>query len=250
VRIAIATLFGLAAIAYAQAPAQFEVASLKPGLPVGDRFNINLGSVSHGTLTLTNASLSDCLHFAYSLSNNEQLAGPAWITDKTVRFDIVAKAPATATNAEIRVMLRNLLTARFQMQFHREPRTLNYMALTVAGKGALPHEASADADTSGNSTVMGRIVSARLPMITLVTLLSRFLREPVVDSTGLTGLYEVKLEWTPDPPLTADPNAGGASDFPAIRKAIEEQLGLRLTPRKGPLDVLVIDHVEKVPIGN
>jgi uncharacterized protein (TIGR03435 family) len=234
----------------AQPPAQFDVASLKPGLPVSAQFNINLGSVEHGTLTLTNASLADCLHYAYSLSNNDQIAGPGWVKDKLVRFDIVAKAAPGASDAQIRLMLQNLLSERFQMAMHREQRVLNYMALTVGKKGSAMREASYDADTSHNSNAPGRIVSARLPMATFVTLLSRFLREPVLDLTGLPGLYEVKLEWTPDPPLTGAPEAAAESGFPSIRKAIEEQLGLRLEPHKGPIEVLVIDRAEKVPLAN
>jgi uncharacterized protein (TIGR03435 family) len=235
---------------YAQPPAEFEVASLKPGLPVGGQFLINLGKVEHGTLTLTNASLADCMHFAYSLSNNDQIAGPAWVKDKLTRFDIVAKAPADATDGQIRLMLQNLLTARFQMAIHREQRALRYMALTVGKKGPTMREANDDADTSANSNAPGRIVSARLRMVTFVTLLSRFLREPVLDLTGLPGAYEVKLEWSPDPPLTGPADPGAELDFPAIRKAIEEQLGLRLEPRKGPIDILVIDRAERVPAGN
>jgi uncharacterized protein (TIGR03435 family) len=235
---------------HAQPLAEFEVASLKPGLPVGGQFLIDLGTVQHGTLTLTNASLADCLHYAYSLSNNDQIAGPAWVKDKLTRFDIVAKAPANATDGQIRLMLQNLLTARFQIAMHREQRTLRYMALTVGRKGPTMREATDDADTSGNRNAPGRIVSARLRMVTFVTLLSRFLREPVLDLTGLTGAYEVKLEWTPDPPLTGPADPAAEQDFPAIRKAIEEQLGLRLEPRKRPIDVLVIDHAERVPAGN
>jgi uncharacterized protein (TIGR03435 family) len=105
-------------------PPEFDVASLKPGLPVAGQFLINLGTVEHGTLTLTNASLADCLHYAYSLSNNDQIAGPAWIKDKLTRFDIVAKASAGATDSDIRAMLAKLLTERFQMAMHREQRVL------------------------------------------------------------------------------------------------------------------------------
>jgi uncharacterized protein (TIGR03435 family) len=235
---------------HAQPPAEFEVASLKQGLPVSAQFNINLGSVEHGTLTLTNASLSDCLLYAYSLSNKDQLAGPAWIKDKLTRFDIVAKAPPDATNSQIRLMLRNLLNDRFRMAMHREQRVLSYMALMPGKKGTTLLEAKEDADVSANSTAPGRIVHARLAMVTLATLLARFLREPVLDLTGLPGVYQVKLEWTPDPPLTDVPAPDGDADFPAIRKAIEEQLGLRLEPRKGPLEILVVDSADRVPIGN
>jgi uncharacterized protein (TIGR03435 family) len=236
---------------FAQPAARFDVASLKPGLPVSSQFNINLGTVQHDTLTLNNASLADCLHFAYSLSNNDQIAGPAWIKDKLVRFDIIAKAPAATSDVQIRLMLQNLLIERFQMGMHREQRVLDYMALTVGKNGPTVRPASDDADTSRNSNALGRIVSARLAMVTFVTLLSRFLREPVLDLTGLPGLYEVRLEWTPDPSLTTAPDAGAdAGVFPSIRKAIEEQLGLRLEPHKGPVEVLVVDHADKVPLGN
>jgi uncharacterized protein (TIGR03435 family) len=244
------TLLLAVALASAQSRPEFEVASLKPGLPVGDKFNINLGTLSHGTLTLTNASLADCLHYAYSLSNNDQLAGPSWITDKTVRFDIVAKAPSGATNAEIRVMLQTLLNNRFQIAMRREQRILKYMALTAGKDSSAIHKANEDADTSHNSNTIGRIVSARMPMLTLATVLSRFLGEPVVDLTGLPGLYEVHLEWSPDPALSGAANAVADSEFPSIRKAIEEQLGLRLEPRKGPLEVLVIDRALREPLAN
>src|SRR5580704_16382222 len=104
----------------AQSPAggaarpQFEVASLKPGQPIpGDKIYTNLGSVSHGTLTLTNTSLADFLRYAFGLTSNDQLSGPDWIKSKVVRFDIVAKAPDETPLDRIRLMLQTLLTERF-----------------------------------------------------------------------------------------------------------------------------------------
>jgi uncharacterized protein (TIGR03435 family) len=82
----------------------------------------------------------------------------------------------------------------------------------------------------------------------LATLLSRFEREIVVDQTGLAGPFEVKLDWSPDNGVV--PAADGAPGGPSIFTALQEQLGLRLESRKGPLDVLVIDHAEKVPTDN
>ena len=89
----------------------------------------------------------------------------------------------------------------------------------------------------------------------LATLLSRFLREPVVDMTGLKGWYEVKLEWTPDPRQTRSPSEGGAvppvpDGGVSIFTAVQEQLGLRLESRKGPLEVLVVDRAERSPMEN
>ena len=85
---------------YMQAPQPaFDVASVKVGGPIqGDLININTGKIVHGVVTLGNATLSDCLKFAYSLTTDIQLAGPDWITQKQVRFDVMAKAaPVTST---------------------------------------------------------------------------------------------------------------------------------------------------------
>jgi uncharacterized protein (TIGR03435 family) len=82
----------------------------------------------------------------------------------------------------------------------------------------------------------------------LATLLSRFERETVVDMTGLKGLFDVKLEWTPDG--GAVPAVLDGASGPSVFTALQEQLGLKLEPRKGPIDVLVIDHAEKTPAEN
>jgi uncharacterized protein (TIGR03435 family) len=98
----------MAAVAHAQTRPAFDVASLKPSPPiVGDRFNINLGTARHGMLTLSNACLADCLRYAYSITNNEQIGGPDWIKDKTVRFDIEAKAPPSTPLPVLREMLQH-----------------------------------------------------------------------------------------------------------------------------------------------
>src|SRR5579864_1012743 len=80
-------------MAWVQTPS-FDVASVKPSPPPeGDLYRANLGTAFHGEVLLTNATLSDCVKFAYGLSNDMQLEGPGWITDKSIRFDVQAKAP-------------------------------------------------------------------------------------------------------------------------------------------------------------
>jgi len=245
----------------AQSPArpQFEVASLKPGQPVpGDKIYINLGSVSHGTLTLTNTSLADCLRYAFGLTSNDQLSGADWIKSKAVRFDIVAKAPADTPLGQIRLMLQTLLTDRFQLALHREQKELSYVALVIGKKGPKLQEAIPDSDASGNKFLIGRIVSNHISMTTLATLFSRFTGQTVLDMTGLTAEYDLKLEWTPEntPKLTATgtgADAGASTDGesgPSLFAAVEQQLGLKLEVRKGPVEVIVIDHAERVPAQN
>src|SRR5579864_2253090 len=109
-----------------QASPAFEVATLKQSPPPpGDAININLGAVRNGTLTLANASLSDCLRFAYGLVSDAQLAGPDWLKSKAVRFDIVAKAPPDTPRDQFPLMLRPLLAERLKLAFHYEKRELS-----------------------------------------------------------------------------------------------------------------------------
>ena len=191
----------------AQTPA-FEVATLKISLPIqGDSFSINLGQVQNGKLTLGNASLSDCIKFAWGLVSDSQLAGPDWIKDKNVRFDITGQAPPGTTRSQAQIMLRTLLAERLKL-------------------------------------AMGLDLLARL--------LSRFTGETVLDLTGLKDTWEVRLQWAVEPkgPTPAPSEAMETPDGPSLYSAIQDQLGLRLVPQKGPVDVWVIDHAGKIPADN
>jgi len=237
---------------------EFEVATVKSSPPpAGDLIYINLGTVRNGKVTFANASLSDCLKFAYGIVADEQISGPDWIRSKVVRFDIVAQATPATTRDQLQLMLQTLLADRLKLALHHEQKELSFLALVPAKNGPKLREAAPVSAASGNNIVSrGHIFSNQLSMGLLATLLSRFEREIVVDQTGIKGLFDVKLEWTPDDSrsVTANPGAGPAATDPAtgpsVFAALQEQLGLRLESRKGPLDVLVIDHAEKVPTEN
>jgi uncharacterized protein (TIGR03435 family) len=256
------TIWAAVTVSLAQAPAraqshanggapQFDVASLKPGQPIpGDKIYTNLGSVSHGTLTLTNTSLADCLRYAFGLTSNDQLSGPDWIKSKVVRFDIVAKAPPDTPLGQIRLMLQTLLTDRFLLALHREQKELSYVALVIGKKGPKLQEATPDSDASGNKFLIGQIVSNHISTMTLATVLSRFTGQTILDMTGLTGEYDLKLQWTPE---NAPASAGASLDAEtgtSLFAAVEQQLGLKLEVRKGPVEITVIDHAERVPVQN
>jgi len=225
---------------------EFEVATVKRSAPiVGDLVNINLGTVQNGVVTLTNATLSECLRFAYGLVSEEQISGPDWINSRAVRFDIVAKAPAGADAGTLPLMMQALLAERLKVVLHHEPKTLSYLALTVGKNGARLKPAIPG---GRRISVSGRIASGEMTMGLLATLLSRFERQIVVDQTGLRGEFAVQLEWTPEnraaAPVTE--TTSGISLF----SAVQQQLGLKLELRKGPLDALVIDRAEKIPSDN
>jgi uncharacterized protein (TIGR03435 family) len=236
----------LGGAALAQQPA-FEVASVKLSepVPIGQNYNINLGRIEHGELTLTNTTLSDCVRFAYNLVSDDQMAGPDWVKSKEFRYDIVAKTGPDVSRERIEEMLQTLLAERFKLAAHSEPRTLAHYELVI-GKGGLKMQKAKPDAPENFKYLIGHLMSDRTPMYRFVMLLSRQLRQAVLDKTGLTGDYAIDLKWTPD----SGPADAAAESGPSIFSAIQAQLGLKLEPHKSPVDILVIDHAEKVPVAN
>ena len=234
---------------YQQAPAPaFDAATVKPSAPiVGDAYNINTGKILHGVVTLGNATLSDCLKFAYSLTTDVQLVAPEWASAKGhYIYDVTGKAAPEAPQGELLRMLQGLLKERFQLAVHTEQREMKHYELVVSKSGPKMHESTVDqADARGAARLDG-ITSNRMQMNKLAMLMSRMTRMPVIDGTGLNGYYEIKLQWSPE-----DLKGTGESPLgPSIFTAVEEQLGLKLLWKKGPVDVLVVDRAEKVPLEN
>ncbi len=235
-----------------QAPA-FDVATVKPvQLTGGNLYTANLGTVQHGEVQMSNVTLNDCLKFAYTISNDLQIEGPAWIRNKEVRFDITGKSAPDTPRAQMLLMLRQLLTERFQLAMHHEPKERSYLALSIGKKGLKMPSVPADTPNPASPSVSGRIFSKRMAMPILVLLLSRFTGQPVVNMTGLDGFYEVHLEWTPENLAASGAAESTASvqSGPSVYTALQEQLGLKLESRKGPLDILIVDHAEKTPTVN
>jgi uncharacterized protein (TIGR03435 family) len=240
---------------YAQQP-QFEVATLKRSTPVplGTPLPINLGSFVNGTAMLTNATLSECLQFAYGVVADAQIAGPDWIKSREVRFDIVGKTGPDVARDQALLMMQHLLGERLKLSLHHEPREMPFLALVVAKNGPKLRPAKTDTPSAEiPPQIPGRLLHSQMPMSTLATLLSRFERQIVIDMTGLTGRFSVDLQWTPDVLGGAVPVVNGkpvSADGPSLPTALQEQLGLRLESRKGPVDVVVVDRAEKVPLDN
>jgi uncharacterized protein (TIGR03435 family) len=234
------------AAAFAQAPA-FDVASVKPEVITADLYFANLGRVAHGELSMGNVTLSEAVRFAWGINNDAQVAGPDWIKSKEVRFKIDAKAAPDAPRAQVLVMLQSLLTERFRLKTHTEQREIAHLELVAGKKESKLKAAIEGSDGSHNRNGFGHIVSNRMTMDVLTTILSRFLRQPILDRTGLEGGYEIDLEWSPEPRAGEEP---ADPSRPSIYAAVQEQLGLKLEARKTPLPVIVVDSAERVPIGN
>jgi uncharacterized protein (TIGR03435 family) len=227
----------------------FDVASVKPSphIPGQDRIEIRLGAAMHGTVTLRNTTLSECIRYAYALSSEEQITGPDWIRDRALRVDITAKAPPETPPDQILLMTQRLLAERFLLAIHPEQKPATHGELRLAGHGPKRCDSQEEGPPTLKVSGRGHLTYDHLPMRTLAVLLSRQLRQPVLDRTGLAGYYNIDLQWTPD---DLQPAPAEVQDYPDIFQALQQQLGLKLEKSKVPIEVLVIDHAEKVPVGN
>jgi uncharacterized protein (TIGR03435 family) len=200
--------------------------------------------------------------YAYGLQFVQVSSGPDWINSD--RYDIDAKAAPDATRSQLFAMLRTLLNERFQMKAHQETRDVSAYNLTVGKSGPKltrakpgdcpPPDTSAAPPQQSEvpcgimrlvpSAENARMEGDRAPISELVRLLSNALVSPVQDRTNLTGLFDIRLQFSPDPPGTPS----GSSE-PSVFRALHEQLGLKLESAKSPTSFLVIDHVER-PIAN
>jgi uncharacterized protein (TIGR03435 family) len=245
-------LFLSAYSVFAQSPAGpvFDVASVKAtepgrggrGFP-GHGFGGQIAA-EPGALTMRNVSMRAAIHWAYDVPEF-QVSGPAWLASE--RYNITAKASSAAPEDQLRLMLRALLADRFKLATHTEQKTLPYYLLTVA-KGGPKFKESADTgepvfSAGPNSSTA---VLRRMPMSQLTDILQPILQAPIIDQTGLTGRYDATFNIGAliSTPIQNDDLAG------TVITAIQDLLGLRLEPKKGPLDMLVIDHAEKIPTEN
>lgn len=248
-----ATILTLAAICLSAQT--FDVATIKPSQ--GKAGGGGLGA-SPGTLTINNLPLRMIIGAAYGIAEY-QIAGPPWLKEQ--RFDIVAKTVAPVANQEEMLpLLQPLLAERFRLAMHRETKELPAYVLRVARNGPKMESADSSGVTmpfkKANKSNGTRVHSPNLTMPQFAGILSRRLGQPVRDMTGLTGGYRVTLEWAADekvskPGRTTKPGKTRRdADLPTIFTALQNQLGLRLESRKAPVDIFVIDHVEKTPAGN
>jgi uncharacterized protein (TIGR03435 family) len=259
---------------------KFEVASIKPAP--------DLQTVMHGgpaphvgikidaaRVDIGHWSIKQLIMRAYGLQPY-QVSGPDWM--ESLRFDVLAKLPEGATGDQLPGMLEWLLVERFGLAAHGETRELPALALVVGKGGPKMKPAAPDAGAPAEPSPVGRTLDglmgaspdgpfgagtiamtsggglhievAKMPMDALATVLASWLREPVIDMTGLPGKYQVTLDFSL--PGTPGGDAPGMASEPmgASMSSAVERLGLRLERRKAPIAVLVVDRVQRVPTEN
>ncbi len=212
----------------------FEVASVKPNLSGGGHSDTDTDG---NLLRMKNVTLKACITWAFRVTD-AQVSGPPWL--ETERFDIVAKAESGSPQPK---MMEALLAERFKLAVHREMKELTVYALVVGKNG--PKLKKVDPGEDDTTSRRGHLTAQKVSMDRLARFLAGpnvKLGRPVVDQTGLEGVYDFNLDWTPE---GTEPG-----NVPSIFIALQEQLGLRLEARKSPVEVLFVDHVERIPTEN
>jgi uncharacterized protein (TIGR03435 family) len=257
---------------------EFEVASIKPTPPGGEGSFI--GTKGPGRFDAENTPIRALIAEAYGVKTFEIYGAPGWLASD--KYDISAKAEAgpgaklsaDALRADLRLRLQTLLEDRCALKVHRETKELPVYALTIAKGGVKvkppncvtfdinnrpPPPAPGEPRPAFCGNMGGRrdgvnstLNATGIAMKDLTRWLSNTTSRTVIDKTGYTETFNLSLEWTPDgalrPAPSDDPAKPAASPDtvgPSIFTALQEQLGLKLESTKGPVEVLVIDHVEK-----
>lgn len=234
----------------------FDVISVKPDN--SGAVGASMGMNADG-FTAKNVAVHNLLGQGFQVFKGELVGEPKW--SESDRWDIEAKISAEDMKAFGKLtfdqrlrMFDQVLEQRFALKVHHETRVLPVYALVVAKSGVKmtpwkpgPNdppmmEGSPGTLTGGKGKETGRGTTMRF----LAEDLSEDLDQRIVDQTGLTGRYDFTLKWTPDDSAAAvNPANAGTEAGPSLFTALEEQLGLKLVPVKAPIDVVVIDHIEK-----
>jgi uncharacterized protein (TIGR03435 family) len=266
-------------------PPRFEVASIRPtadGPPEQGKAGLHIDGAQ---VRFSSLSLRDYVGIAYNLKIY-QISGPAWIA--SAKFDINAKLPDGASASEVDKMLQSLLEERFHLTCHHETKDYPVYALVIGKGGSKLVESQPDLSPETTDTVNvaasgsrdgttvnfgkgsymsvagNKLEARKLQVASFADVLARFLDRPVVDQTSLKGTYDFTVDIAPEDftaMMVRSAIAAGVNLPPQAMRALDygsgeslfggvEKLGLKLDPRKAPLDFLVIDRLEKTPSEN
>ena len=259
---------GLAQPQSAARPAEFEVASIKRNLS-GDPA-IRLGPITPGRFRAANIPLQELITMAYRVRDFQLSGAPGWL--RSERYDVEGKAEAKAGLDELTAMLKPLLESRLKLKFHLGTKELPVYSLEVTKPGklieadgvcgptpdGLPDTAKLPNGPCGFLFLLpGHVMGQKVAISRFVEALSRLTDRVVLDHTGLSGKYDVKLSYTPeraqlppgttapDPPSGMPPPPPVDPNSPSLFTALQEQTGLKLESRKGRVEIMVIDNVER-----
>jgi uncharacterized protein (TIGR03435 family) len=253
-------------------PVRFDVASIKPSIGEGI---MNVRALP-GRL-VADASLLILMQYAYGVQPFQVVGGPAWLTSE--RYQVDAKADASATREQMFLMLQSLLAERFHLKTHRDVKELPVFALVsdrggfklpptkegacvdaaadaavewAGGRMAFPGEVQPARSRCGSAVVElgprgAQIHGGKIRMPDFVRTLSMLLGRSVIDTTGFSGPFDLQLDFVPDdttPAIPPPPPNSGISGV-SIAQGLQQQLGLRLESTKGPVELIAVDQAER-----
>lgn len=251
-------------------PLSFEVISIKPNNS-RDRRTYGPRILPGGNVTATNITLWDLILGAYWIPNYLVSGAPDWT--KSERFDIEAKVAPNVIpsgisdrtrNDYVRRMMQTMLAERFKVLVHRETKEMPVYELVIAKNGPKLTKAP-DRDCSdskchmwgpGNPMMQGGFPGTSVDMDDLIDVMEKWLDHPAVNKTNIKGMFDIHLQFNPRPnaapggqrddvPTSERVANADAASLPDIFTALQEQLGLKLESRKGQVETMVIDHVER-----
>jgi uncharacterized protein (TIGR03435 family) len=215
----------------------FDVASVRPHPQEDDRFGVKMPA--EGQFRATGATAKVLLMLAYDVQETQIVGAPDWVD--SVKWDIEAKSESDKhTVEETRRMLQSMLQERFSLGMHRETQQRSAYVLTVA-KGGSKFKAATEGATNIR-VAAGSIRLERGGIAQMTQVLSTALGRPVIDRTGLAGTYDLTLQWDDAP---RDQPAAPGRDYGSVFTAMQEQLGLQLESQQVPVDVVVIERIER-----
>ena len=248
----------------AQTPAatlpSFEIASIKPDPDPGHRSGHNIHiHEKNGYYTASGVTAKYLIKDAYGLTSDEELSGgPEWISSDPysieAKFDPAAEAKWTyrEKRLQMRLLVQSLLADRFQLKISHQTKELPVFNLVIAKGGPKIGPSTGNGDHQSNDGHNeGNIEIYALKNEPIASLIDDLSREPeldgrlVIDRTGLTGFYTFNWKWTRQSDSIDTTAYNGATDPPSLWTALQEQLGLKLESAKGPVDTIVIDHIDK-----
>ena len=217
----------------------FEVASVRL-VPANKRGLTSISAPGAEFFSAHNVSIAVLIEMALSV-NDYQISGkPSWFDSEL--YDVAAKPEGHAglTNDQLKPMLQQLLQQRFRLSYHRATKPFSGYALVIA-KGGMKLQRAKGASQQAYILPDG-LRGQNMPIEVLASMLSRPLGRPVIDRTGLKGNFDIQIRYAP--------NGTTDSSLPSVFRAVEEDLGLKLEAQKVPVEMLVIDHLERVPTEN
>lgn len=193
-----------------------------------------------------NITLKNLIAIAYQFDSRRIRGGPAWLDNEL--YEVAAKLPLETSKDRVPLMLQTLLTESFRLVVRRETRPESVYFLVIGKNGSkLKETAPESTDTHqirGRAPIQilpGRLTGHAVTVSAIASSLALAAGKDVMEHTQLTGTFDFDLRWTPE-------NSSG--DAPDLFTAVQEQLGLRLEPKKAPVEILVVDHAERIPVEN